>query len=126
MYITPTLRFTSAPNNPNANVYYTIQYRANAQSSWQQAVYYKIQQGSGSIVTTTGTVGTANYLTGSYISGGATDYKTKYWFNVAGEYRVLSSYVQGQLCSTGSASTVTFFPDFGDGVYSGQCSLGPL
>ena len=126
LYITPTLRFTQAPNNPSANVYYTIQYRANAQSSWQQAVYYKIQQNSGSIVTTSGTIGTANYLTGSYVSGGATDFKTKYWFNVAGEYRVLSSYVQGALCSTGSSSTVTFFPDFGDGVYTNQCSLGPL
>ncbi len=126
LYITPTLRFTQAPNNPNANVYYTIQHRANAQSSWQQAVYYKIQQNNGSIVTTTGTVGTANYLTGSYISGAATDFKTKYWFDVAGEYRVLSSYLQGALCSTGSSSTVTFFPDFGDGVYTNQCSLGPL
>jgi len=34
--------------------------------------------------------------------------------------------VQGALCSTGSSSTVTFFPDFGDGVYTNQCSLGPL
>ena len=127
MYIEPTLRFTSAPgSDEGANVYYTIQYRQNAQSSWSQAVYYKIQQNGGAIVTSAGTVGTANYLNGAYLSGAATDYKTKYWFEVAGEYRVLSSYVQGPICSTGSASTVTFFPDFGDGEYNNQCSLGPL
>jgi len=127
MYIEPTLRFlANNSNNPSGNVYYTIQYRPNAQTSWTQAIYYKIQQNGGSIVTTTGTVGTANYLTGSYISGGATDFKTKFWFNAAGEYRVLTSYVQGSICSSSDSNKISFFPDFGDGTYSNQCSLGPL
>ena len=128
LYITPTLRFTNpgAISQKNGNIYYTIQHRTNAQSSWTQAVYYKIQQGTGTIVTTTGTVGTANYLSGEYLSGGFTDYKTKYWFDVTGEYRVLTSYLQGQICSSAQSSTATFFPDFGDGEYELQCSLGPL
>jgi len=128
LYITPTLRFTNpgGVTSNSANVYYTIQYRSSSGSSWTQAVYFKKQIGTGSIVTATATIGTANYVSGQYLSGGATDYKTKYWFNVTGEYRVLTSYVQGPICSTSAASTVTFFPDFGDGEYNNQCSLGPL
>ena len=127
MYIEPTLRFLpNSSNNPGGNVYYTIQHRTSSGASWVPAVYYQYQPGGGSLVQSSGTIGTANYLNGSYISGGATDYKTKYWFNVAGEYRVLTSYVQGQICSTSDSDKIKFFPDFGDGTYTNQCNLGPL
>ena len=127
MYIEPTLRFLpNSSNNPGGNVYYTIQYRTNPGASWVQATYYQYQPGGGSLVQNSGTIGTANYLNGSYISGGATDFKTKFWFNVAGEYRVLTSFVQGQICSTSDSDKISFFPDFGDGTYTNQCSLGPI
>ena len=127
IFIEPTLRFTpNTSNNPNGNVYYTIQYRATSGASWSQAVYYQFSNNGGATVVGTGTMGVANYLNGEYLGGGATDYKTKFWFNVAGEYRVLTSYVQGAICSTSDSDKVRFFPDFGDGNYTGQCSLGPL
>ena len=127
IFIEPTLRFTpNTSNNPNGNVYYTIQYRATSGASWSQAVYYQFSNNGGATVVGTGTMGVANYLNGEYLGGGATDYKTKFWFNVPGEYRVLTSYVQGAICSTSDSDKVRFFPDFGDGNYTGQCSLGPL
>ena len=128
LFIEPTLRFLpNTSNNPNGNVYYTIQYRATQGASWSQAVYYQFSNNGGAITVGTGTMGVANYLNGSYFgAAGAVDYKTKFWFNVPGEYRVLTSFVQGQICSTSDADKVRFFPDFGDGNYSGQCALGPL
>ena len=127
IFIEPTLRFTpNTSNNPNGNVYYTIQYRATSGASWSPAVYYQFSNNGGATVVGAGTMGVANYLNGEYLGGGATDYKTKFWFNVAGEYRVLTSYVQGAICSTSDSDKVRFFPDFGDGNYTGQCSLGPL
>tara|TARA_R110002110_G_scaffold127135_1_gene305902 strand:- start:307 stop:1386 length:1080 start_codon:yes stop_codon:yes gene_type:complete len=128
IFIEPTLRFTpNTSNNPNGNVYYTIQHRATSGASWSQAVYYQFSNNGGATVVGTGTMGVANYLNGSYFgAAGAVDYKTKFWFDVPGEYRVLTSYVQGAICSTSDSDKVIFFPDFGDGSYSGQCALGPL
>ena len=135
MFIEPTLRFTPAPgsNNPGGNVYYTIEYRPNTGTNWSPATYYQYQPGGGSLVQSSGSIGTANFLNGSYISGAATDYKTRYWFNVPGEYRVLTSYVQGAICNTSDSNKIRFFPAFGDGVYdpsitgvANNCNLGPL
>jgi len=134
LFIEPTLRFTpNTSNNPNGNVYYTIQHRPTSGASWSQAVYYQFSNNGATPTVGTGTVGTANFLTGSYFgSSAAVDYKTRYWFNVPGEYRVLTSYVQGQICSTSDSNKVRFFPEFGDGVYdpsitgvANNCSLGP-
>tara|TARA_R100000963_G_scaffold16740_1_gene11755 strand:+ start:768 stop:4892 length:4125 start_codon:yes stop_codon:yes gene_type:complete len=105
MYIKPYLT-TTATGSVTCNV--SIQYRADANSSWTQAV------------DTTGAV--INNLTIS-ASNGVPGFIVKN-FNVAGEYRAFTNNVSGEGCPGNNTALEI---RFGDTTYgTTDCTLGPL
>ena len=104
MSVTPTLTTTSSGS---VACFVTIQYRANANSSWSQAV------------DTTGATINNIQITAS---NGAPGTFTKN-FSIVGEYRAFTTNLGGEGCGSGTQSLRI---NYTDATYSGQCNLGPL
>ena len=107
MKVTPTLTSTGGSGGGSVSVYYTMQYRANSSSPWTQAVD-----------TANNAVGAVQLLASN--AGAGTSFRD---FDVAGEYRVVTTDITGEGCSDGS--TVGLYVAFADATYPGSCT-GPL
>ena len=105
MKITPLL--TQTGGTGSISCYVTIQYRANANSSWSQAVD-----------TGNNTINNIQLTASNGFPGTVTKN-----FSIPGEYRAFTTNVTGEACGTGTQSLVI---NFGDATYTGQCNLGPL
>ena len=105
MKITPLL--TQTGGTGSISCYVTIQYRANANSSWSQAVD-----------TGNNTINNIQLTASNGFPGTVTKN-----FSIPGEYRAFTTNVTGEACGTGTQSLVI---NFGDATYTGQCDLGPL
>ena len=104
MYIKPYLT-TDATGSVTCNV--SIQYRADANSSWTQAV------DTTDTVINNLTISASNNVPGFIVKN----------FNVAGEYRVFTTNVSGEGCPGNNTALEI---RFGDATYTNQCTLGPL
>jgi hypothetical protein len=107
MALTPLLTSIGGSGGGDLSVYYTVQYRANAQANWTQAV----DTGGNSI--------SSRQITASTGFPGTETLN----FSIPGEYRAFSTNVTGGGC-TGNTGGLKF--NFTDATYSGSCNLGPL
>ena len=107
MYITVSMRNPSnATLQSSLFVDYLIQYRAASNNNW----------GDATDLLTSSVVGGANEYVRIEIdsTSGTSPVSTTYHFSQAGEYRVISTKVEGEDCPT--TSPVVFYVDFGDAI----------
>jgi len=117
MKVIPTL--TSTCTTSDVTIYYSIQYRENAQSSWTTAtcdVDSPAQLAGGEV----------SYSIQLSATNGAPD-SDEYWFSTEGEYRVFTKEMGGGAC--GAACGVNkFYVEYGDknypkaGDYAANCT----
>ena len=107
MALTPLLTSINGASGGSLSVYYTVQYRANPQANWSQAV----DTGGNSI--------SSRQITASNGTPGTETLN----FSIPGEYRAFSTNVTGEGCA---GNTGGFKFNFTDATYNGQCALGPL
>ena len=106
MYINTS--FVNTSTTATSEIIYTIQYRADANSSWTQAT-----EENGNTVALSETLSSDNSIpdTASFV------------FDLAGEYRLITQRVAGAACADQLSSS--FNVAFGDNTYTGNCPTPP-
>ena len=107
LYITPTLTNVGGTESDDDYVTFTIQFKSPSGGGWVQAVD-----------TNTATIGNITLQVGNDAT-----VDSKHVFDVAGEYRVLTTVVAGGMCSLGQTGT-SLRVNFGDENFS-SCAGAP-
>ena len=107
LYITPTLTNAGGTESDDDYVTFTIQFKSPSGGGWVQAVD-----------TNTATIGNITLQVGNDAT-----VDSKHVFDVAGEYRVLTTVVAGGMCSLGQTGT-SLRVNFGDENFS-SCAGAP-